>query len=421
MLLFLKNNLKKYDVFLENTYKKGFFKSFSIKKPLHSFLVLLNTIPYIYFLKEKRIIKNRRKNYFFQKIKKEKNIKFSLKSNIKVFFGIILHFFSVFFAAFNLLIVAFLILMFTSSGITPFTELNPISEVRKDLKEINLNENSIEMYKYTNSNLYNFNNQNEISYELFEENFINILYNHFSNYKKFPNKGTISEKNIFIQNELKEQYPIDNHKFIYNNDENGNHYFKVIKNNKKIVFEKKVINDLDFFQSFENELNTYYDVEKNNGVYLEKTKNHKFIIKKSKEVENQYSIINYYDLNTNNTFSNFLYNPTISNSISVKTISIQDEKVHISNINLEFSTSQYINTYNELINEFNQNFYLYLLSLFAFLIYVFKFRSFLNNESKRRKNILWISHLQPETLLIEDKRNHKINKLNKKISIIKSI
>tara|TARA_Y100000034_G_scaffold137020_1_gene218642 strand:- start:24224 stop:25486 length:1263 start_codon:yes stop_codon:yes gene_type:complete len=415
----IKEYLKRYENFLSNIYDKGYFKSFSIKKPKESLLLLINFFPYFYLKPQIRKEKNKYQNRLYFKLKKENNIKFGLWSNIKYEFAILSQLFSLLFIGYNVILLLLFLSFFSKFedfSISDFLKgWSPLGHhIEEQYNRVEFNDNIYNLSKKINKPLYQFKNVNEVSFEKFKNEYINNTWSFsFNGYDNYPENGSESEIKEFVKNKILEEYQKENYTYIYSN-ENNNLLFQVLDENNYLILNEKLLNNKDIFYSFHEDLNNYYKFEDSDNILFSPTDSENFVVRKK---ENYINIINVNYLSTNNTFSNFLYKGDITNDIILKSISIKNDKVRIFNYQNNIDNTDFIIAQQDFIKILNRFVIFYLLIFIWCLVTIPKFQKYIKNETKRREFIVFSSQYNQQ-LLLEDKRDVNIKKQTKKISVM---
>lgn len=415
----IKEYLKRYENFLLNIYDKGYFKSFSIKKPKESLLLLINFFPYFYLKPKIREEKNKHKTKLYFKLKKENNIKFGLWNNIKYYTAASIQMFSVMFIALHFVAAFMLLSTFSKAGIEIEELFYMFSPIEKTFEEqynkVDFNENIYNLLKTSKTPLYEFKNKNEVSFETIKNEYVENNLSAFNGYNDYPTEGSNEEKKQFIQNKFIEEYQKDNYTYIFS-EENGNFLFEILDENNNFVLSDKILNNQDIFYSFSENLNTYYDFNEIDNVFFSPNQLNKMIIKNNIE-EEFVSIIDISYLSTNNTFSSFLYKGNITDQINLKSISIVNDKVRIYNYNDNMNRSELFSAQNEFITELNKLLIFYALFFIWSVTSIPLFYKYLRKENKRRETVVFSSPYKNQ-LLLEDKREQQKIKQNKKVSVM---
>jgi len=416
----IKEYLKRYENFLLNIYDKGYFKSFSIKKPTESLLLLINFFPYFYLKPQIRQEKNKHKSELYLKLKKENNIKFGLWNNIKVWGVMFSQTFSVIFLCWHLILLVFVIHFFNKTDVS-FNDLSymfsPIdSSLESQYNKVDFDNNLYNLLKEVEKPIYQFKSKGEVTFNEIKQYYSENNLEAFNGYDDYPKNGSSEEKKSFIENKFIEEYQKENYTYIFS-EENGNMLFEILNENKNLVLNEKLLSNKDIFYSFSENLSKYYNFDKIDNVFFYPNQSSRNVIKNNVDKES-ISFINVSYLNANNTFSKFLYKAQTIDKINLKSISIVDDKVRIFNHNNhDMNGSELFTAKEQIIKEFNKILIFYPLFFIWSVTTIPLFRKYLQKENLRRETVVFSSPYKNQ-LLLEDKREQQKIKQNKKVSVM---
>lgn len=416
----IKEYLKRYENFLLNIYDKGYFKSFSIKKPKESLLLLINFFPYFYLKPKIREEKNKHKTKLYFKLKKENNIKFGLWNNIKVWGVMFSQTFSVIFLCWHLILLVFVIHFFNKTDVS-FNDLSymfsPIdSSLESQYNKVDFDNNLYNLLKEVEKPIYQFKSKGEVTFNEIKQYYSENNLEAFNGYDDYPKNGSSEEKKSFIENKFIEEYQKENYTYIFS-EENGNMLFEILNENKNLVLNEKLLSNKDIFYSFSENLSKYYNFDKIDNVFFYPNQSSRNVIKNNVDKES-ISFINVSYLNANNTFSKFLYKAQTIDKINLKSISIVDDKVRIFNHNNhDMNGSELFTAKEQIIKEFNKILIFYPLFFIWSVTTIPLFRKYLQKENLRRETVVFSSPYKNQ-LLLEDKREQQKIKQNKKVSVM---
>tara|TARA_Y100001960_G_C14782595_1_gene888005 strand:- start:8499 stop:9764 length:1266 start_codon:yes stop_codon:yes gene_type:complete len=416
----IKEYLKRYENFLLNIYDKGYFKSFSIKKPKESLLLLINFFPYFYLKPKIREEKNKHKTKLYFKLKKENNIKFGLWNNINVWGVTISQIFSCVFLYWHLILLVFVIHFFNKTDVS-FNDLSymfsPIdSSLESQYNKVDFDNNLYNLLKEVEKPIYQFKSKGEVTFNEIKQYYSENNLEAFNGYDDYPKNGSSEEKKSFIENKFIEEYQKENYTYIFS-EENGNMLFEILNENKNLVLNEKLLSNKDIFYSFSENLSKYYNFDKIDNVFFYPNQSSRNVIKNNVDKES-ISFINVSYLNANNTFSKFLYKAQTIDKINLKSISIVDDKVRIFNHNNhDMNGSELFTAKEQIIKEFNKILIFYPLFFIWSVTTIPLFRKYLQKENLRRETVVFSSPYKNQ-LLLEDKREQQKIKQNKKVSVM---
>lgn len=417
----IKEYLKRYENFLLNIYDKGYFKSFSIKKPKKSLLILINFFPYFYLKPQIKKEKNKHKAELYLKLKKENNIKFGLWNNIKVWGVIFSQIFSVVFLCWHLIPLILVIEILNKTDIS-FNDLSymfsPIDRsLESQYNKVDFDNNLYNLLKEVEKPIYQFKSKEEVSFNEIKQYYSENNLEAFSGYNDYPKNGNSEEKKSFIENKFVEEYQKDNYTYIFS-EENGNMLFEILDENNNLVLNEKLLSDKDIFYSFSENLSKHYNFDKIDNVLFYPDQSSRYVIKNNID-EESISFINISYLNANNTFSKFIYKAKITDKINLKSISIVDDKVRVFNYNdNDMNRSELFITEEQFIEEFNKFLIFYAFFFIWSVTTIPLFRKYLKKEGLRRETVVF-SFPYKNQLLLEDKREQQQKiKQNKKVSVM---
>lgn len=416
----IKEYLKRYENFLLNIYDKGYFKSFSIKKPKESLLLLINFFPYFYLKPKIREEKNKHKTKLYFKLKKENNIKFGLWNNINVWGVTISQIFSCVFLYWHLILLVFVIHFFNKTDVS-FNDLSymfsPIdSSLESQYNKVDFDNNLYNLLKEVEKPIYQFKSKGEVTFNEIKQYYSENNLEAFNGYDDYPKNGSSEEKKSFIENKFIEEYQKENYTYIFS-EENGNMLFEILNENKNLVLNEKLLSNKDIFYSFSENLSKYYNFDKIDNVFFYPNQSSRNVIKNNVDKES-ISFINVSYLNANNTFSKFLYKAQTIDKINLKSISIVDDKVRIFNHNNhDMNVSELFTAKEQIIKEFNKILIFYPLFFIWSVTTIPLFRKYLQKENLRRETVVFSSPYKNQ-LLLEDKREQQKIKQNKKVSVM---
>ena len=402
----IKEYLKRYENFLLNIYDKGYFKSFSIKKPKESLLLLINFFPYFYLKPKIREEKNKHKTKLYFKLKKENNIKFGLWNNINVWGVTISQIFSCVFLYWHLILLVFVIHFFNKTDVS-FNDLSymfsPIdSSLESQYNKVDFDNNLYNLLKEVEKPIYQFKSKGEVTFNEIKQYYSENNLEAFNGYDDYPKNGSSEEKKSFIENKFIEEYQKENYTYIFS-EENGNMLFEILNENKNLVLNEKLLSNKDIFYSFSENLSKYYNFDKIDNVFFYPNQSSRNVIKNNVDKES-ISFINVSYLNANNTFSKFLYKAQTIDKINLKSISIVDDKVRIFNHNNhDMNGSELFTAKEQIIKEFNKILIFYPLFFIWSVTTIPLFRKYLQKENLRRETVVFSSPYKNQ-LLLEDKR-----------------
>ena len=416
----IKEYLKRYENFLLNIYDKGYFKSFSIKKPKESLLLLINFFPYFYLKPKIREEKNKHKTKLYFKLKKENNIKFGLWNNINVWGVTISQIFSCVFLYWHLILLVFVIHFFNKTDVS-FNDLSymfsPIdSSLESQYNKVDFDNNLYNLLKEVEKPIYQFKSKGEVTFNEIKQYYSENNLEAFNGYDDYPKNGSSEEKKSFIENKFIEEYQKENYTYIFS-EENGNMLFEILNENKNLVLNEKLLSNKDIFYSFSENLSKYYNFDKIDNVFFYPNQSSRNVIKNNVDKES-ISFINVSYLNANNTFSKFLYKAQTIDKINLKSISIVDDKVRIFNHNNhDMNGSELFTAKEQIIKEFNKILIFYPLFFIWSVTTIPLFRKYLQKENLRRETVVFSSPYKNQ-LLLEDKIKQQKIKQNKKVSVM---
>jgi hypothetical protein len=356
----IKKNMKKYLKYLNIIRKKGYFKSFKSTTSKEKIKLIFSAIPYAINKHEIDKEKSNKTYLFFNKIKKENNIKnlkfYSIKHTLYSLVAIPLIFFKTMVATFILLITFF--------SFVPITEDITLSSIFHDYSDIKNDKYFIgETTKVDKPLVFDLKNH-----------ILNPI-NSFNNLIKDDNKKTLKEfKDIYLNEyQIKKEGETDIRIFEQYIGEKYHYYHLKEESKKALLILDNNLKTVHYNVTFNN-AKVYEDFSKS----IEKTNVHFFgesSINKITKEKNDYNFINLNFLKYNYGIFDY-FNPykKTSKNFELKKIELEGNTTKISYVNANFYNKDIANSNYVLGTDFQEktNEFIFIFSLLLLLSFIEK-------------------------------------------------